>query len=186
MTKGMHSMHWRTTTKESDLKQQNTHMHELMCSVCFSRRIQCSLTLSGWASLRRKWESWKTSWTMSPGGEKLNWLLCCPSLSFYTVLLCASLGPHLRNKHFCLWYFNPHLFNSPDCGETWRWTLSWKTSIQQQKPNTGWRRNRGPKPERGRRMSSSGRPGWDCQPIFFIWTLRDNRLHTKQYIFRFL
>lgn len=104
-------MHWRTTTKESDLKQWNTLMRELMCSVCFSRRTQCSLTLSGWASLRRKWESWKTSWTMSPGGEKLNWLLCCPSLSFYAVLLRTSLGPHLRNTFFCLWYFNPHLFS---------------------------------------------------------------------------
>jgi len=52
-------------------------------------------------------------------------------------------------------------FPSPGCGEMWRWTWSGETSTQQRTPNTGWRRNREPKPERGRRTSSSGRPGWD-------------------------
>lgn len=58
-----------------------------------------------------------------------------------------------------------------DYGGTWRWTWSWKTSTLRQKPNIVWRRNKEPKPERGKRRSSSGRPGWGCQNNRF-WVIK--------------
>lgn len=132
------------------------------CDSCFSRRTQSSLTLRGWASLRRKWGSWKTNWTTSPEGEKF--------VSVYHLNSPTYDMTKDSEAKYCTQKQTVCFFHSSDYGEMWPSTWNWKTLTQQQKPNTGWRRNRELKPERGRRTSSSGRRGWDSLPLFFTYS----------------
>lgn len=69
----------------------------------------------------------------------------------------------------CTLWRDLHPRNSLDCGEMWRWTWSWKTSMLRRKPSTDWRRSREPRPERGRKTRSSGRRGWGGRPVFFFF-----------------